>query len=253
MTLSLIAFLFLAGLTGGILSAVAGGASFVTFPALIFLGLPPITANATNFVALLLAQPAALVTAFRSEVKASIATLGPSLAIATLGGLVGSLLLVLTPEVTFKSMIPYLMGVATIAFAGGPRIRRWAKEHARAELRTAGVLYLLLLLLLSIYTGYFGAGVGMMLLAMLAIFGEDDIHTANAVKNLLITASSIVSVIVYAASAAIAWPEALVMMVGATLGGALGGWATKIIPQTALRSAISIFGVVLTIYYFFKY
>ncbi len=242
-------FLFGAGLAGGGLSAVAGGASFFTFPALILLGLSPLVANATNFVALVPSNMAAL-PAFRSELR----QLGRSILIpvfvGSVGGLTGALILINLGGGFFAIAVPYLMGAATILYAVAPHIRKAISHIHRADgnRNSPGVMFLLFVL--SIYGGYFGAGLGQIVMAALILNGYDDFHITNALKNAVISAISIFSVLVYGLSDTVSWSHALIMMAGAIIGGYSGGAVSKHIPQKALRSGVIVFGTFLTIYYF---
>lgn len=244
--------LFVAGIGGGILSAAAGGASFLTFPALILAGLTPLAANTTNFVALILAQPTALATSYRKELGAIGHGIWPSLISALLGGAAGAVLLLKTGEAVFARAIPWLMLLATLMFAFGPRARAAIVSHMRIPLTRTSLGCQSLIFLFSVYCGYFGAGVGMMLLGVLAVFGYDDIHEANAVKNVVVAASSIVATAIYGFSGPVAWPQALFMMSGAVLGAYLGGILAKRAPQALLRAGLTGLGAIFTLYLFWR-
>jgi uncharacterized protein len=243
--------LFVAGLSGGVISAAAGGASFVTFPALMFVGLSPLTANATNFVGLALAQPTALATSYREELRVVGSGLVPSSISAAIGGLCGALLLLSTGEHGFAHAVPWLMLLATVMFAGGPLIRRLI-ERVHGTMDAQGIVCQSFVFLLSIYCGYFGAGVGMMMLGVLAVFGYDDLHQANAVKNVVIMVSSLVATAVYGLSGPVAWPLALILMAGATLGAYAGGIIAKRAPQHLLRCALIALAAAFTGYLFLR-
>lgn len=252
MSLATLALLFVAGIGGGALSAAAGGASFLTFPALIFAGLSPLAANASNFVALLPAQPTALVTSYRDELRAVRHTIGPSLVTATIGGLAGAALLLLTGEASFSRFVPWLMLLATSMFAAGPRIQSFLALRMRGRLAASGWLCQSFILVFAIYTGYFGAGVGMMLLGFLAAFGYEDIHEANAVKNAVVMASSISATALYGLSGPVAWIPAVTMMAGAIGGAYLGGVISKRAPRELLRNGMIILGLAFTAYLFIR-
>jgi len=241
------ALLFVAALFAGALNAVAGGATFFTFPALMFVGLSPMAANATNFVALVPANIAAL-PAFHSELKSIGRDLIGLLVIAALGGFSGALLLLGLGGGVFAAAVPYLMLVATVLFAGAPHVRKILDRRGRKPANTP--LAAVLLFGYAVYGGYFGAGLGQIMLAALILYGYDDFHVANALKNAVISAISLVAVVVYGLTGAVAWPEASVMMIGAAIGGYLGGKISLRIPQVALRWAVIGFGVFLTLYYF---
>ncbi len=241
--------LFGAGVLAGALNAVAGGATFFTFPALILAGLSPLVANATNFVALVPSNIAAL-PAFRTELKSLGRKLIAPLIVGATGGLIGALALINLGGDLFASAVPYLMGFATLLFATAPHIRKIVEQRREGPTRQVSILPMLLLFVFSLYGGYFGAGLGQIILAALILNGHDDFHISNALKNAVIAAISLLSVAVYGFSGAVSVPHAVVMMLGATVGGYLGGTFSKRVPQQALRNGVIIFGTLLTIYYF---
>jgi uncharacterized membrane protein YfcA len=241
--------LFVAGVGAGALNAVAGGATFFTFPALILSGLTPFVANATNFVALVPSNIAAL-PAFWVELKALGRKLIAPLVTGAMGGLIGALALVNLGGDLFTSLVPYLMGFATMLFATAPYIRRAVERRKTRPTNGGAIAPMLFLFVFSVYGGYFGAGLGQIILASLVLSGYDDFHVSNALKNSIIAAISLVSVMVYGFSGAVSFPHAIIMMLGATVGGYLGGSMSKRVPQKALRFGVIIFGTMLTIYYF---
>jgi uncharacterized membrane protein YfcA len=242
-------FLFGAGVAAGALNAVAGGATFFTFPALMLSGLTPLVANATNFVALVPSNIAAL-PAFRAELKTLGRELIAPLATGATGGLIGALALVNLGGDLFASLVPYLMGFATVLFATAPYIRQAVERRNGRPINRGAIAPMLLLFVFSIYGGYFGAGLGQIILATLVLSGYDDFHITNALKNSIIAAISLLSVAVYGFSGAVSLPHAIIMMLGATVGGYLGGSVSKRVPQKALRVGVIVFGALLTIYYF---
>ena len=242
--------LFGAGVAAGALNAVAGGATFFTFPALIMAGLPPLVANATNFVALVPSNFAAL-PAFRAELKALGNELVAPIATGAAGGLIGAFALVYLGGDRFASAVPYLMGFAKLLFAAAPYLRRVVERQSHIP-EKGGMFPMLLLFGFSIYGGYFGSGLGQIILAALVLNGYDDFHVTNALKNGVIAAISLLAVIVYGFSGAVSLPHAIIMMFGATLGGYLGGSVSRRVPQNALRVAVIVFGVLLTVYSFFS-
>lgn len=250
-TLTLL-LMFAAGVVGGMLSVMAGGASFITFPALVFSGLTPLAANTTNFVALILAQPTALATSYRTELRSVGRDLMPSLVSAAAGGAAGAILLLKTGESGFARVLPWLMLLATVLFATGPRIRAAIITNVRVPLTGASLTCQSLLFLFSIYCGYFGAGVGMMLLGVLTVFGYDDMHEANAVKNAVVAVSSLVATTIYGLTGPVAWPQALAMMAGAILGAYAGGIFAKRAPQHLLRAGLIILSSAFTLYLFWR-
>ena len=244
--------LFCAGILGGVLSAVAGGASFITFPALIYAGLPPMIANATNFVGLVPGNVAAL-PAYWVEIRRLAPLLLWPITITVLGGAAGSILLLSTGGSTFETLIPWLMAFATLMFAIGPNIRVWVNRRRTTALSIRSHSALIIILVMSIYGGYFGAGLGVICLAALSLVGYDDIHEANAVKNLLIALMSLIASGIYIASGTISWTHVLPLFLGTMIGGYWGGKIARRTSKRVLRAGITCFGVVLTSYYFWKY
>lgn len=239
------ALLFAAGLFAGALNAVAGGATFFTFPALLLAGLPPLAANATNYMALIPSNIAAL-PAYRRELMAEGRRLIIPLALAALGGMAGAWLLLRLGGGLFEVAAPWMMGGATALFAFAPAIRRGMDRRggggAFAGWSILGVM--------SVYGGYFGAGLGPITLAALTLMGRTAFQVANALKNAIISSISVGAIVIYGLSDAVSWPHALFMMAGAALGGYAGGALAQYAPDRALRIFVTLFGVFLTFWYF---
>jgi len=243
--------LLASGLAGGVVTAVVGGASLITFPALLAAGLPPVIANASNTVAL---APGNLVAALadRERMPACDRSLLSLVAIAMLGSVAGALLLLLTPERAFTALVPVLIGSATALFAGADRVRRRLAARPGPRAMPAGTR-LLLFAPIAVYGGYFGAGMSVMLLAVLSAGFYGDLRTANVVKNLLGGLTSVLAVAVFATQGVVAWTPALVMMAGAFAGGFAGGRLARVVPARWLRGAVIAVGAVLTVVYARRY
>jgi uncharacterized membrane protein YfcA len=241
----ILVLLFFTGLFAGVLNAVAGGATFFTFPALMLAGLSPLSANATNFIATAPGNIAAL-PAFWDELKIIGKKIFAPLIISAIGGLLGAVVLFSLGANIFKNLVPYLMGFATILFLAAPRLR---KIVINTNLKSK-IVPLVLLLSFAVYGGYFGAGLGQIALAVLILIGFENLHKANAMKNAVIASISLPASIIYIYSGEVFWPYALVMAVGAAIGGFTGGKISKSIPQIYLRFFIIGLGTLLTIYYF---
>src|SRR5438094_3612158 len=235
MPLSHAALLFVAAVVAGTLNSVAGGGGFIAFPSLIFTGMPPINANATNTVALWPGTMAS-VGAYRRDLedRENWKMLLPLFAVSILGSLVGAKLLLETPQSTFMRLVPWLLLGATVLFALGGKLGSWVREradrHARAsQAALAGVV--LLQLAVALYIGYFGAGAGILMLALLAVMGMENIHTMNAFKSLLATCANGIAVITFIVFRKVLWMQAGVMIIGAMIGGYFGAWyAQKLDP-----------------------
>lgn len=247
--------LFIAALVAGAINSVAGGGSFISFPALLFAGLPPVNANASNTVALWPGQPASL-GAYRGEFQhLSRRIVVPLVATGITGGLLGAWVLLITPQSTFMRLVPWLILTATLIFAMSGRISRWVRRRSssqghHSEFTTArGII---LQLLISFYIGYFGAGVGILILAMLALLGMDQIHTMNALKALLTTIANGVATVLFIFSHAVFWPQTLLMIVGSILGGYFGAYFAQKTKPEHVRTLVIVIGLVLSAYYFGK-
>lgn len=249
MTILTLLFLFGTGIIAGVFNSIAGGATFISFPVLMASGLPPLVANATNFVALLPSNAAA-VPAFKDELLGLGKRLWFDLAFCAAGGIVGVFLLLWLGEATFTALVPWLMLIAVTIYAAGGHVRRlivrlFADRGGDALGRT-------LLFLFAIYGGYFGAGLGVILLASFTIAGYTNAHIANAMKNAAGTVIALVSIGIVAASGLVAWPHALAMMAGATIGGWFGGTYSKKLSQPVMRALVIAFGLLVSFVYLWR-
>ncbi len=242
--------LFIVAIIGGAINSVAGGGTFLTFPILLMNGLPPIIANATNTIALwpgTIASAYAYRNYFYSSKKELLKLGGVSL----IGGIIGSILLLMTPEKRFEVMIPYLLLVASIIFTFGKKfisiINKDISEHGAAKYYKAAIV---IQLLVAVYGGFFGAGIGILMLAMLILMGMDNIHQMNGLKSFLAFIVNGVSVLIFIIADIIEWKSAVVMIIGAAIGGFLGAhYAQKTSPQ-AIRAAVIIIAWSMTFYFF---
>ncbi|MEM1275739.1 MAG: sulfite exporter TauE/SafE family protein [Pseudomonadota bacterium] len=242
-----IATLLVIGALGGVWNAIAGGATLFTFPALMAVGLPPVVANATNYLALLPSNAAAL-PAYLDELSGLGRKLAPLILVSGAGAIIGSLILVVSDPEVFVALIPFLILTATILFAFGERFREMVM--ARAGAARVDLYAYIALFLCSIYGGYFGAGLGIILLAIAQIMGFTDFHVANSIKNLLATSFTLLSIVIFGIGGLIAWPEAITMIIGSTVGGYFGGRLAKHVNQSYLRLVVIGFGLVLSLVYF---
>ncbi len=252
MTLATVIFLFFAGVLGGALNSVAGGGSFIAFPALLFTGVPPIPANATNTIALWTGA-AASGGAYRKRLDVPRRVLVPLLAASVTGGIAGAFLLLKTPAHTFMRVLPWLTLGATLLFAFGKKLARGRKsvmEHDSATPALVGAT--LFQLCVGVYGGYFGGGMGIVMLAMLAALGMTDIHRMNALKSVMGSVINGVAVVTFVAARAIYWREGVVMIVGGIAGGYLGAHYAMKLPQIWIRWFVVAVGAGMTIYFFWK-
>jgi uncharacterized protein len=245
-------FLFVAGVLGGALNAVAGGGSFIAFPALLLVGVPPIPANATNTLALWTGVTASG-GAYRNRLDVPQRVLLPLLVTSFIGGIAGAFLLLKTPAHTFMRVLPWLMLGATLLFVFGKRLAGKRGSSVGQDATTAAIVAASVFeLVVSVYGGYFGGGVGIVNLAMLAAVGMTDIHAMNALKSILGVAINGVAAVVFIAKGAIYWPQGTVMIVGALIGGYFGAHYAQKLPQVWIRNFVILVGAGMTVYFFFK-
>ncbi|HEV2718044.1 MAG TPA: sulfite exporter TauE/SafE family protein [Terriglobales bacterium] len=245
-------FLFFAGILGGALNAVAGGGSFISFPALLFTGVPPIPANATNSLALW-AGVTASGGAYRNRLDVPRRVMVPLIATSLLGGVAGAALLLKTPAHTFMRILPWLMLGATVLFLFGNRLSGGRPSSVGRDASAGAILSASIFeLVVAIYGGYFGGGVGIVNLAMLAAIGMTDIHSMNALKSVLGSAINGIAVLVFILQRAISWPQAVIMIAGAIIGGYFGAHYALRLPQAWVRWFVIFVGAGMTAYFFAK-
>ncbi|MBY0354695.1 MAG: sulfite exporter TauE/SafE family protein [Rickettsiales bacterium] len=235
------------------LNAVAGGGTFFAFPILLFTGVPPIAANATCTLAVWPGSLASLF-AYRRELVENTRHLPWMILIALLGGWLGALLLLRTPQTTFEYLIPWLLLIATLLFAYGKKLAAaFAQVAGEHHQRCRWGLSLILQCLIAIYGGYFGAGIGILTLAMLHVLGMQDIHRMNALKTALTSAMNASAVLTFLVSGVVYWPAAIVMLAGGVLGGYGGARFAMRIPQHYLRRFVITLGSAMTTLFFYQY
>ncbi len=257
--------LFGAAILAGALNSIAGGGSFITFPTLLFTGVPVVQANTTNTVALWPASIAGAA-AYRKDLDTkNRLQLWVFLVVSLIGGLIGALLLLNMSKDTFKQLIPYLLLVATLIFTFGgaiaARIRAARRGSSDAVVEAKGrgpasltlIVSALIQFVTSIYGGFFGGGIGIIMLATLSILGMENIHSMNALKNLLATCINGVAVITFIVAGMVFWPQALLMIVGGVLGSYGSGYFVRQIDPKLVRRFVMIFAWCLTAYFFLFY
>jgi uncharacterized membrane protein YfcA len=244
------ALLLAAGFGGGIAAAIAGGASLVTFPTLLALGLPPVAANATNAVGLSLSNFMAALADWRRRPSWG-RSLSWLFAINLVGGAIGAFLMLETPADLLILLVPALIGGATLLFAIGPWVQKHLPVVGDGQLHIARVAFPLFLS--AIYGGYFGAALGVINLAILSIGGLKDLRSTNVLKNILITGVSASSAWIYVWQGAVVWPAMVVLMAGSIGGGYAGGYLNRVLPPLGVRIGIIAFGTAATVLYAGKY
>jgi uncharacterized membrane protein YfcA len=250
-----VALLAGAGLVGGVANAIAGGATLITFPAMLASGIPPIIANASNAVAV---TPGHFIAAIadRESIPVFDRRFILLIVLSLLGAAIGATLLLVTTDRTFILLVPLLVGAATLIFAFSRQIQeaiQGRKRGGRKRGKPRGLLGEILIIPATIYGGYFGGGLGVMLLAILGVIGIRDVRAANVLKNLLATAVSAVTIAIFIWKGIVDWPHTLVMLVGAACGGFLGGWLVRVLPPAAVRTAVIAAGAAITLYYAWRY
>lgn len=245
-------FLFTAATVAGALNAIAGGGSFISFPALVFAGVPEIPANATNNIGAWTGLVAST-GAYRAHLNIPARVIVPLVLVSVTGGTLGAWLLLHTPAHTFRHLIPWLMLGATLLFIFGKKLigQRPSSVHHDASMRTLAVASIVLFLA-AIYGGYFGGGLGIVLLALLAGLGMTDIHAMNAFKTVLSASVNGPPVIVFILAKVIYWPQAALMVTGFVAGGYLGGHYGQKLPQSWVRGFVMLVGIGMTAYFFVK-
>jgi uncharacterized protein len=230
----------------GAMNAMAGGGTLLTFPTLVLLGVPAIAANATSTVALLPGSAASLY-GYREEVRRHRSWWRALLLPSLLGGGLGAALLLATPPRTFEALAPYLVLFATALFALQDAARRWTASRGDAD-PVGGRLAAawLFQFAVSVYGGYFGAGIGILMLALLGFLGVSDIHAANGLKNVLTMAINGVAAAWFVLRGAVDWPAALVLGAGAIAGGYAGARFARSIGQERARVAVIVIGLGVT-------
>jgi uncharacterized protein len=242
--------LFLAGVVAGAINSVAGGGSLISFPALVAFGQPAILANATNTAAV---WPGALSSAlaYRRDTLIHKDLLITLLIPSVVGGFLGALVLVSTPPALFDRVVPFLVMFATLLFALRNPISRWTGKAAPHEERvtTGGRIGgFLFQLFVATYGGYFGAGIGILMLASLSLMGLRDIHRMNGLKTILGMLINVIAFVFFAAKGLVVWPLALLVGAGAVLGGWVGARTAKRVDQRWIRLFVIAVGAAVSVW-----
>jgi uncharacterized membrane protein YfcA len=249
-------WLVVASFLAGTINALAGGGSFLSFPAMLALGVPPVEANATNTVALWPGQLTSLAT-LRKDVRRDLlpVLLGTSL----VGGVAGAEVLLHTKQLTFLHLIPWLLLTGSVIFGiSGPVSRRLRARslHAAGEHHQEPPIPVLPLVLatlpITFYIGYFGAGGGFLLMTVLALFGMEEMHQLNALKVVTACASNLCAIVTFILSGRVLWHFCLISMVAAALGGFVGARYARVANPAILRGVVILSGVSIAGYFFWK-
>ncbi len=251
-------WLCFASFIAGLLNAVAGGGSFLSFPALLNLGVPPIQANATNTVALWPGQFTSIA-AYRRDLAHNRHLLLPLGLAAAVGGVGGGVILLHTGQATFLHLVPWLLLGAASLFAVSTPLSRWLAARARGKRMPADDLEpvrpLLLplvcgMVVVTLYIGYFGAGAGFLVMSLLALFGVENINQINALKVVTTTIANGVAVLLFIVEGQVLWQHCLLMMVTGAVGGYVGGRGARRVNARLMRALVTVLGFAMAAYFF---
>lgn len=256
MEISHVFLLFVAGVISGGLNAVAGGGSFIAFPALIWVGLLPINANATATLAV---WPGTLATmfAYRRELATHTRKLPLYITLSILGGLIGAMILLHISNATFANLVPYLLLAATLLFTFRRQLISWVhalsmRYAGRSTLPLYSMLMIILFIAISVYGGFFGAGMGILLLALFSLMGMQNLHEMNALRSCSGLCANSIAIALFSASGIIMWKQAFAMAIGGVLGGYGVAHVALRLPQSWSRYAVIIIAWGMTGYFFWK-
>jgi len=238
-----------AALGAGLINSVAGGGSFLTFPALVFTGVPSIIANASSSLALIPASAASAWTYREDFHKSEGLPIKAMLLVSIAGGIGGALLLLYTPQKSFDALIPWLMLASTLLFTFGPRLSPILNRAFRIGPATVIVVQFIV----AFYGGYFGGAVGIVMLATWSLFGLTDIHAMNANKTVLVLTMNVVAVVLFIGARKIWWPQTLAMLFAAVIGGYVGARSAKKVNPRYVRAAITVVSVSMTVAFFLRH
>lgn len=235
-----------AAFMAGIINSVAGGGSFLTFPSLVFAGVPAVIANASSTVALVPGSITAAVS-YRQEIRLlNEPRLKVWFLVSLLGGAAGAVLLLVTSDKTFRQIAPWLLLFATLLFAFGARV----SVALRGRLHSNQALMLLLLIPISVYGGYFGGGIGIMLLSAFRLYGFEDLHGMNGIKSIIASALNSIAALIFIGAHRVDWLPTATMMCAAICGGYMGPLIARRLSPGAIRIIIITVGVIMTAYFF---
>lgn len=236
------------------MNAIAGGGSFITFPTLLAVGIPPVSANATNTFSACAGYLSGAY-AFKSDLSGHKKELPKLIIFSLLGGITGALLLLNTSNSMFEKGIPWLLLVATLLFIFGNDINHRLKKIGQHNQRTSwsvSAILTLLLFAVSVYGGFFNAGLGIICLGYLTLTGHTNINTMNGLKLLISSAVSFIAIILFINDGVIAWREGLFVLTGTLIGGYLAAHMSKKWSQRYIRSGAIITSCLITVYFFVK-
>ncbi len=246
--------LFVAGIVAGAINSVAGGGTLISYPALVAFGVPPVPANATNTAAVCPGAMSSAV-AYRHDLPKDGSLLTTLLLPSLVGGLLGAWVLAITPDRLFARIVPFLVLFATVLFASRDRINRRLNSRRESHARVGAmgrVWGFCFQLFVAAYGGYFGAGIGILMLASLGLMGLGDIHRMNALKTFLSSLINGTALVYFIIKKLVVWPVAILMAAGAIVGGYAGARLAKRVDQKQLQMFIVVVGLVVSAWLFYK-
>ena len=247
-------WLVVAAFLAGVLNAVAGGGSFLSFPALLGMNIPPVQANATNTVAIWPGQLTSIA-AYRHDVRRNLGMAWLMGLAGLLGGTAGAVVLLNTPQKTFMHLVPWLLLVAASIFAVSGPVSRWLerrKGRMSGEPQPKRVSLFFAAVAVSFYVGYFGAGAGFLFMTLLALFGYQDIHAINALKVLANTLANGIAFLIFVVDGQVVWRYCLLAMVACAIGGYASASLARKVPQTVLRGTVVVIGLSMAAWFFWR-
>jgi uncharacterized protein len=247
------AWLVIASFLAGTLNAMAGGGSFLSFPALLGMGVAPIQANATNTVALWPGQFTSIA-AYWQDLKTNLRLVVPVCSAALVGGLTGAIVLLRTGQATFMALVPWLLLLAAGLFAASGPVSAWLRRNrvAVAGAKPSLVPLWIGLVIVCFYIGYFGAGAGFLVMSVLAVFGIQNINQVNALKVIATATANGIAVVTFIVGKQIVWKYCLLMMIAAALGGYLGARYSRGLNPRFMRMLVVAIGLGMAAYFFWK-
>jgi len=247
-------WLSVAAFLAGVLNAVAGGGSFLLFPAMLGMKMLPIQANATNTVALWPGQLTSIV-AYRDDLKRNLRLAFPMALAGLVGGTAGAVVLLNTPQTTFLHLVPWLLLVAAVIFAVSDPVSRWLERRKTAAPATGPRRRLPVFLstvVVCFYIGYFGAGAGFLMITLLSLFGYQDLNEINALKVVSTTAANGIAFVIFIVDGQVVWRYCLLAMVTCAVGGYSSASMARRIPQPVLRGLVVFIGLAMAAWFFWK-
>src|SRR5664279_5359878 len=248
-------WLTVAAFLAGVLNAVAGGGSFLLFPAMLSMRMLPIQANATNTVALWPGQLTSIA-AYRDDIRKNIRLVIPMALAGLLGGTAGAIVLLNTPQTTFLHLVPWLLLVASVIFAASGPISRWLERRKTRMGKESHdphrALIFFCTIVVCFYIGYFGAGAGFLIISLLSLFGFQDLNEINALKVVATTMANGIAFLIFVLGGQVEWRYCLLAMVACAIGGYTSARFARLVPQPVLRAIVIFIGFSMAAWFFWK-